>query len=249
MAKKISKIVIIGRANVGKSTLFNRLSVDVKSLTFDYAGVTRDIMRDIACWKGKSFELVDTGGVQVGKTDDILAKAVSARARAGIEQADVIVFMCDATVGVLPHDRAIARELHKIGKPVILAVNKADSSKAKEYEYEFKTLGFDTMFFISATHGIAIGDLLDASVAVLPQAGAIEDEYEVTKESADYKVVLLGKPNVGKSSLLNLLLQEERTLVADIPGTTREAIGEKISFYHEDILVIDTPGIRRRRKN
>lgn len=242
MKKTISKVAIVGRANVGKSTLFNRLSVTIKSLILDYAGVTRDIVSDVTCWKDACFELIDTGGLQVGKSEDILRVAVSQKAREIIEQSDCVLFVCDGTVGVLPQDREIAKELHKAGKRVVLVVNKADNPAAAIHEHEFATLGFDNPIFISATHGTSINDVLDAIVDQLPK-----DKKEQEQTEAEFKIVLFGKPNVGKSSLLNLLLKQERAIVSDIPGTTREAIAHKVTFYHEDILLTDTPGIRRKK--
>jgi GTP-binding protein len=247
MKKLISKVAIIGRANVGKSTLFNRLSVDVKSLIFDYAGVTRDTIHDIVSWKGICFELIDTGGIQTKNEGNDLAKVVSDRARNIMNNADLVLFMCDAEVGVLAQDRTIAKELYKIGKPVILMINKYDSRMAQHHEHEFVQLGFKTTLFISALQGTGIGELLDAIVNVLPQGGVV-DEQEAVREKADYRIVLFGKPNVGKSSLLNLILKEECAIVADMPGTTREAVGQNVSFYNEDLLVTDTPGIRKKRK-
>lgn len=242
MKNAVSKVAIVGRANVGKSTLFNRLSMSVRSLTLDYAGVTRDVVSDVTCWKDACFELIDTGGLQVGKLDDELRVAVSKKAREIIEQSDCVLFLCDGTVGVLPQDREIGRELHKAGKKVVLVINKIDSPLTQTHEYEFTTLGFTDAIFISATHGTNINDVLDALVAQLPK-----DKKEIKPPEPEFKIVLLGKPNVGKSSLLNLLLKQERAIVSDIPGTTREAIAHKVTFYHEDIVVTDTPGIRRKK--
>lgn len=242
MKKSIAKVAIVGRANVGKSTLFNRLSVTVKSLTLDYAGVTRDIISDVTCWKDACFELIDTGGLQVGKSEDELRIAVSQKAREIIEESDCVLFVCDGTVGILPQDREIAKELHKAGKRVIVVVNKADNPSVALHEHEFTTLGFTDVIFISATHGTNINEVLDAVIAQLPK-----DKKEREKPEAEFSIVLLGKPNVGKSSLLNLLLKQEQAIVSDIPGTTREAIAHKVTFYHEDIMVTDTPGIRRKK--
>jgi len=239
--KKLNKVVVVGRANVGKSTLFNRLSTNVKSLTMDFAGVTRDFLEDTVTWQGKSFDFVDTGGIQLKKSDDPLTEQVRLRALAMLEQASVVLFVCDGTVGVLPEDRAIARHVHKLGKPTLLLINKVDAKITQEYLADFDRLGFKDKIAVSAQHGTGTGDLLDLILARLPQ-DIIEDDLKV-----ELKVVFLGKPNVGKSSLMNLLLKKDRSLVSDIPGTTREAISDKIAFYKENIQVTDTAGVRRKR--
>jgi len=240
---KVPQVVIVGRTNVGKSTLFNRLSVRVKSLTLEQEGVTRDFIKDRVCWKDRCFDLIDTGGVSFKKTDDKILEKIRQLAESLIEQADVVLLVCDGTVGILPEDHSFAKMLHKMGKRVIVVVNKVDSKRAKEYLYDFPRLGFDEVVNVSAQHGIAIGDLLDTVVEMLPPKGEGKEE-----EKPAYDIVLLGKPNVGKSSLLNQLLKKERAIVTDIPGTTREPISERIAFHKEDITLTDTPGIRRKRK-
>lgn len=236
------KVVIVGRTNVGKSTLFNRLSVDVKSITLDREGVTRDPLKDIVLWQGHSFELIDTGGISLRKTQDVLQEHTRKQALAQLESAAVILFMCDGKVGVLPEDREINGLLHKLGKPVFLVVNKQDTHIAQEQLHEFDALGHKPLFAISAQHGMGIADVLEAIVIAITDAPILLEE-----EEPQCRVVILGKPNVGKSSLLNLLLRQERSIVSDIPGTTREPISEKIHFYKEAIELTDTPGIRRKR--
>lgn len=238
---KLAKVVIVGRTNVGKSTLFNRLSVNVKSLTLDYEGVTRDFIQDVVCWKDRCFELVDSGGISLHKSQDLLAEKVRNIALGLLETADLIVFVCDGKAGLVSEDQEIGKFLHKLQKKVLVGINKADSQQAQEHKYEFAKLGFPQTFFLSAQHGTGINDLLDAIIEALPQ------QIQREEEEPSYKVVLLGKPNVGKSSLMNLLVEQERSLVTDIPGTTREAITEPIRFYQETITVTDTPGIRRKR--
>lgn len=238
---KLPQVVIVGRANVGKSTLFNRLSTDVRSLTFDEAGVTRDIIKDVVFWLDRSFELVDTGGISLRKTQDQIDKQVRQRALDLLQNAAVIIFVCDGTAGIVAEDREIAKTLHKLGRTVIFAVNKADSNQAKERFFEFERLGFKNPLPISAQHGTGIGEVLDAIVAALPE----REVYEEKK--AAYNVVLLGKPNVGKSSLMNALLRKDRSIVADMPGTTREAIAERIGWHKTDIELVDTAGVRRKR--
>jgi GTP-binding protein len=239
----LPKVVIVGRTNVGKSTLFNRLATDVKSLTLDYEGVTRDFISDIVCWQGNCFELVDSGGIVMQKVQDPLAEKVRLIGLKIIEEADIVLFACDGKIGMLPHDRDIATHLHKLHKKVIVIVNKVDNHyEEAQATHAFSPLGFSHIIGISALHGTGIHELLDALIANLPKHIA---KYK--QEEANYKVVLLGKPNVGKSSLMNLLLEQERSLVADIPGTTREAITEQVKFYQETISLTDTPGIRRKR--
>lgn len=239
--KKLPTVVIAGRMNVGKSTLFNRLSSNVKSITLDYAGVTRDVLSDVVNWQGKDFELIDTGGVSLRKTNDQILKQVRERALELIKTADVVLLVCDGSVGLLPEDREISQLLHKFGKKVLLVVNKADTKQATENEHEFVQLGHDEMFKLSALHGRGIAELLETIVGNLPMTTA------TVEEEKGCSVTILGKPNVGKSSLMNALANKERSIVADLPGTTRESVTEKVMFYKQDIHITDTPGIRRKR--
>lgn len=234
-------VVIVGRTNVGKSSLFNRLSSSVKSMTLDFEGVTRDFIRDTICWKDICFDLIDTGGVSLKKVPDAIGEQARQVALSMIEKADQIVFVVDGSVGIVGEDREIARLLHKLDKPVIMVVNKIDVRGAQEHFYEFERLGFVNPHGVSCTHGTGTGELLNMLVELLP----IKKE-KASEEKPTYKVVLLGKPNVGKSSLLNLILNKERAIVSDVPGTTREALSENIAFYQEDIQVTDTPGIRKK---
>lgn len=240
--KELATVVIVGRTNVGKSSLFNRLATSVKSLTYDYEGVTRDFLRDTVCWKGVCFDLIDTGGISFRKSEDPLMEAARKVALSMMETADGILFVVDGSVGLLPEDREIAKMLYKAGKKVILVVNKIDVKAAQENIFEFERLGFGNPQGISCQHGKGIGELLELIVDTLPTK--IETSEE---KKPSCKVVLLGKPNVGKSSLLNLLLQEERAIVSQVPGTTREALTERIVFHQEDIQLTDTPGIRRKK--
>lgn len=237
--KQMPTLVIVGRANVGKSTLFNRLSQDAQSVTYDQPGVTRDIVTDVITIKDRAVQLIDTGGVSLRKLHDPIDEEVRHRALQAIDTADCVIFVCDGQVGILPEDREIAGVLHKRAKHVLLAVNKTDLKIAQEQMYEFDALGFP-IYPITATHGRGIDELLEAALAVLP----VKMSEEQTNEC---RVAIIGKPNVGKSSLMNALAQKERAIVADMPGTTREAISESISFYQEDIKITDTPGIRRKR--
>jgi GTP-binding protein len=238
---KLPQVVIVGRTNVGKSTLFNRLSENVKAIALDLEGVTRDFLRDTISWQGRSFELIDTGGISLRKTQDPILKQARSIALAMIESADIVLFVVDGKAGLVNEDREIAQLLHKHGKTVFLVINKVDIKDAAENEYEFEGLGFSESCFISAAHGKNIIDLLELIVKHLPAP------LQVEVEEPAFKVMLLGKPNVGKSSLMNLLLQKERAIVSPEAGTTREALAERVTFYQEDILLSDTPGVRRMR--
>lgn len=242
MKNKLPIVAIVGRVNVGKSTLFNRLAHSAKSIAYDYEGVTRDVIMDTVCWQDYCFTLVDTGGIRLRKiVDDPIAEEVRKRALAMLDEAQVVLFMVDGNVGLLPEDRELARMIQKLDKKAVLVVNKIDTAQAKENIFEFERLGFSPVVSISAQHGTGIADIFDAIIARLPEQ-KVKPEEEV-----GCKVVIVGKPNVGKSSLLNLLVQKERAIVADIPGTTREPIKERVKFYQESIELTDTPGIRRKR--
>lgn len=238
---KLPQVVIVGRTNVGKSTLFNRLSENIKAIALDLEGVTRDFLRDTISWQGKSFELIDTGGISLRKTQDALLSQARSIALSMIESADIVLFVVDGKAGLVTEDREIAQLLYKHGKTVFLVVNKVDVKDAAENMYEFERLGFEQRCFISASHGKNIVDVLELIVSHLPAPVMVEEEEPI------YKVMLLGKPNVGKSSLMNLLLQKERSIVSPEPGTTREALMERVTFYQEDIQLADTPGVRRMR--
>lgn len=234
----------MGRVNVGKSTLFNKLSSTVKSLTLDYEGVTRDFIRDHIVWKDKNFDLVDCGGIFLRKTTDKFLIMVRDQVLQLIDNSSVIIFVVDGAVGVTNDDIEISKLLHKQGKPVILAINKIDVSDAQTNKYEFEKFGFKYNVGISAEHGLNLNELLDITVDLLPKNTKKSLEQEESKSS----IVFLGKPNVGKSSLLNAILGEERAFTSDIPGTTREALSENITFYKETIQITDTPGIRKKSK-
>jgi len=238
---KLSKVVIVGRVNVGKSTLFNRLSSDVKSITFDYPGVTRDFIKDDVCWQNKCFELIDTGGVSLKKTSDEILREVRQKALEVVKDSDIVLLVCDGKIGVVDEDRDISKLLHKLGKRVVLVANKIDSQLEEAKQYEFQKLGHKDIFSISAQHGRGIGELLDHIAEHIPETKKIDVKEDICK------IVLLGKPNVGKSSLLNTLLNQERAIVSDVPGTTREPIHEKIRFFKGDIQITDTAGVRRKR--
>ena len=241
MAKPI--IAIVGRPNVGKSTLFNKLIGERRAIIEDKPGVTRDRIYGEGEWCGKPFVVIDTGGIEP-KTNDIILKQMRMQAQIAIETADVIIFMCDIRAGLVADDREIAVMLKKSGKPVVVAVNKADSIGAVPLEfYEFYELGFEKdPVAISSVHGSGTGDLLDAVFEELPE-NADEDDADDS-----IKVAVIGKPNAGKSSLINKLLGEERLIVSDIAGTTRDAIDTQVECEYGKYTFIDTAGLRRKAR-
>ncbi len=238
---QLPRVVLVGRTNVGKSTLFNRLSQRVKSIAFDQSGVTRDFLQDNVCWNEACFSLADTGGFQVKGTHDAIYERVSASVISLMQQADVILFVVDGLAGLLNAEIELAKIIHKLQKPTILVINKSDAKETSEHLYQFDRLGFKMDIPVSAEHGHGVADLLDLIVATLP--------VKVTnfQEQRSLQVAIIGKPNAGKSSLLNALLKEERAIVSPVAGTTREPITEKVTFYQEDIDITDTPGIRKKR--
>ena len=234
--------------NVGKSTLFNRLIHEKQSIVFPQEGVTRDYLEKIVAWNNKAFNLLDTGGLPLIKHSDSILKEVEQSVLSIIEKADLILFVCDGKNGLIEQDRRLAKILHKAKKPVFLLLNKADSTTAfREHEHEFLALGFKSMFPISAIHGTGANDLLDAITETI-KAPSIKAKTEDLVPKIDYKITILGKPNVGKSSLLNLLAKEQRSIVSEVAGTTREAITENIAFHKDLIQITDTPGIRKKAK-
>ncbi len=237
-------IAIVGRPNVGKSTLFNKLAGERISIVEDTPGVTRDRIYFEVEWRGRRAVMIDTGGIEP-KTDDIILKHMRMQAEIAIDTADVIVFLCDVNAGVTADDRDIAKMLLKSGKPVIVGVNKIDSIGAPPPEfYEFYELGFeDDPIAISATHGNGTGDLLDAVYAYFP-----EDEDEEEEDGERIKVAVIGKPNAGKSSIINKILGENRLIVSDIAGTTRDAIDTEVDNEYGLYKFIDTAGIRRKSR-
>ncbi len=241
MAKPV--IAIVGRPNVGKSTLFNKLIGERRAIVEDSPGITRDRIYGETEWRGRNLVVIDTGGIEP-KTDDIILKKMREQAQIAIDTADVIIFMCDIRTGLLADDLDIAVMLKKSGKPVVPCINKADKigDVPPEY-YEFYELGFDIdPIAISSLHGSGSGDLLDACLDALP-------EFDDSEEDADtVSVAVIGKPNAGKSSLVNRVLGDERCIVSDIPGTTRDAIDTYFENEFGKYNFIDTAGIRRQSK-
>ena len=238
-----STVAIVGRANVGKSTLFNRITGGRTAIVEDTPGVTRDRSYKKTEWSGKVFTLVDTGGLEVKAEDDLIGNKVRMQAQAAVEEADVIIFLVDGKVGLTKEDQLVARALIKSEKPVILTVNKVDNPGDISDTYEFYGLGFGEPTAVSAEHGLNIGDLLDRVVGYL-DCSADEDPEEEDR----IKVAVVGRPNVGKSSLVNRLLGHDRVIVSDIPGTTRDAVDTPFERDGKKYLLIDTAGIRRKSK-
>lgn len=234
-------VAIVGRPNVGKSTLFNRMIGERKAIIDDISGVTRDRIYGFTEWNGRKFTLIDTGGF-VKSSEDVFEKAIRTQVEIAIEEAQAIIFCTDVTTGITDLDEEVARLLRKSDKPVFLAVNKVDNHTRHLIANEFWSLGFEDTFFISAMTGSGSGDLLDAITEVLPE----EDEKDVDPEVPRFAIV--GQPNVGKSSLTNALLGEQRNIVTDIPGTTRDAIYSKYEKYGKEFYLIDTAGIRKKSK-
>lgn len=238
MARPI--VAIVGRPNVGKSTIFNRMIGERLAIVEDQPGVTRDRIFGHAEWIGKLFSVIDTGGIEISK-DEIL-QSIRVQAELAIEEADVIVFMVDVKAGLTPADAQVADLLFRSNKPVVLAVNKVDHKNHEEGIYEFYSLGFGEPIAISGSHGTGIGDLLDAVVERLPEA--TEDEYGEDV----IKIAVIGRPNVGKSSLVNAILGEQRVIVSNQAGTTRDAIDTPFEKDGQAYVIIDTAGMRKRGK-
>ena len=235
----LPKVAIVGRPNVGKSTLFNRIIGHRLSITDDQPGVTRDRIYSKASWLSKEFFLIDTGGIELG--DAPFLTEIKAQAEVAMDEADVIIFIVDCRSGVTDDDTYIAKLLYKSEKPVILGVNKVDDQKFRENIYEFYALGFGDPIPVSSSHGVGIGNLLDNVIEHFPQKEMVDEDNAI-------KFCLIGRPNVGKSSLTNALLNDNRVIVSPISGTTRDTIDTKFTAYGKEYVVIDTAGLRKRGK-
>jgi GTP-binding protein len=265
MPRKLPSVVLVGRPNVGKSTLFNKMIGSRRAIVAPIAGTTRDSLAFPVSWRGTTFQLSDTGGLY-GASEDPLHELVVQQGQRAIAHADLLVFLTDGQEGLAAGDEAIAREIRTTGLPIVFAVNKTDDKRARASVPEFYELGFEPVFEISAEHGNGIGDLLDAIVerlaprgrraagdtgpssdsahaeAASGPPGQANDEEE---ERHDTTIAIIGRPNVGKSSLLNRLLKEERVMVSDMPGTTRDAIDATLTWHRRQFRIVDTAGMRR----
>lgn len=236
-------LAITGRPNVGKSTFFNRLLEQRKAIVDDISGVTRDRQYGVAEWAGKTFNVIDTGGFVSG-SDDVFEREIRKQVMIAIEEANAIIFMVDASTGITELDNAMTDLLRRSTKPVFLVVNKVDNHDRLMEASEFYALGFDEIFFISSVSGSGTGEVLDAVTALISE----NDSNKVLTENALPKFAIIGQPNVGKSSLLNALIGQERTIVSDIAGTTRDTIHTHYNLYNKEFMLIDTAGIRRKTK-
>jgi GTP-binding protein len=252
--------VLVGRPNVGKSTLFNRLTRSRRAIVTAIPGTTRDVIAQRVDWQGAHFELTDTGGM-FGASEDPLHALVLERGRRAIADADLLVFVVDGREGLVPGDAEIARIVREADTPALLAINKTDDKRARAGAIEFFQLGLEPVFEISAEHGEGVGDLLDA---IVERAGRMQPESEIEDEADDHKrdghgvalkanrdplaetsVAIIGRPNAGKSSLVNRLLREERMIVSEMPGTTRDAVDTLMTWHRRQFRIVDTAGIRR----
>ncbi len=241
-------VSILGRPNVGKSTLFNRLCRERKAIVDFEEGITRDRKYEEVMWNGRIFNIVDTGGI-VYDSDEAMDKMIMHQALLAIEESDVIIFMVDAHTGTTDLDKAIAKILFPHRDKVILVANKADNEKFEWEIYDFLQLGFGDAFPISASHGRNTGDFLDELIDMMPDTMTIEHEEKMAKEEdPPTKIAVVGKPNVGKSSIVNLLLGEAKQIVTETPGTTRDSIDSRVRYHGKDYILIDTAGLRRRTR-
>ena len=233
-------VAITGRPNVGKSTFFNRMLEERKSIVDDFSGVTRDRQYGVADWNGKSFNVIDTGGF-VADSHDIFEREIRKQVYTAIEESNAIIFMVDVTTGITNLDEDMAELLRRSPKPVYLVVNKVDNHTRQLEAAEFYSLGFEKMFLISSISGSGTGELLDEICKRIPE--------EKTEDPGSLpKFAIIGQPNVGKSSLLNALTGQERTIVSDIAGTTRDAVHTTYNLFNKEFILIDTAGIRRKKK-
>ncbi len=246
--KKTPSVVLVGRPNVGKSTLFNRMTGSRRAIVAPIAGTTRDSLARPVVWRGTTFELFDTGGLY-GASEDPLHDLVVRQGQRAMAGADLLVMVVDGREGLVSGDETIARGLRETGRPVLVAINKSDDKRAKASAMEFFQLGFEPVVEISAEHGMGVGDLLDEIVKRIPNVGPKSEADSagapVTVPPDETSVAVVGRPNVGKSSLVNRLLREERVLVSDMPGTTRDAIDTVLTWHRRRFRIVDTAGMRR----
>jgi GTP-binding protein len=258
MARALPSVVLVGRPNVGKSTLFNRLTQSRRAIVTAIPGTTRDLLAQRVEWQGSQFELTDTGGM-FGASEDPLHALVLERGHRAIKEADLLVLVVDGREGLVPGDREIAKAIRAADKPVVLAINKTDDRRALAGVPDFYQLGFDPVFEVSAEHGHGIGDLLEEIVERLPRIRHITDEephvesdepvdrrtHQTPDPGGEVSVAIIGRPNAGKSSLVNRLLREERMIVSEMPGTTRDSVDTVLTWHRRQFRIVDTAGIRR----
>src|SRR5439155_13418653 len=251
MPRRSPTVALVGRPNVGKSTLFNRMTGSRRAIVAPVAGTTRDALERPVAWQGATFELFDTGGLY-GASDDPLHELVVRHGQHAIANADLLVMLVDGREGLVSGDEQIAQELRRAGKPVLLAINKTDDKRARASATDFFVLGFDPVVEISAEHGDGVAELLDEIVRVLGARGRRLDKHGPDRAPSpqppapeETKIAIVGRPNVGKSSLVNRLLKEERVLVSDMPGTTRDAIDSILTWHKRRFRIVDTAGMRR----
>lgn len=240
-------LAIVGRPNVGKSTFFNRLLEERKAIVDDQSGVTRDRQYGVTEWIGKSFNVIDTGGF-VANSDDVFEREIAKQVTIAMEEANAIVFMTDAATGITDLDQSMADVLRRSTKPVFLAVNKVDNHQRQLEAAEFYALGIDQTYFLSSISGTGTGELLDAIAALITEEDVSANEEEKEQKEGLPKFAIMGQPNVGKSSLLNAFTGQERTIVSDIAGTTRDTIHTHYNMFQKEFILIDTAGIRRKGK-
>lgn len=233
-------VAIVGRPNVGKSTIFNRIVGERISIVEDVPGVTRDRIYSSAEWLTHEFNIIDTGGIDIG--DEPFLEQIRQQAEIAIDEADVIIFITSGREGITTADEMVAKILYKSKKPVVLAINKIDNPEMRDQIYDFYSLGFGDPFPISGSHGIGIGDLLDEAAKHFPKT----EEHDYDEDTIKFSFI--GRPNVGKSSLVNAILGEERVIVSDIEGTTRDAIDSMYTYDNQEFVIIDTAGMRKKGK-
>ena len=251
MPRRSPTVALVGRPNVGKSTLFNRMTGSRRAIVAPVAGTTRDALERPVAWQGATFELFDTGGLY-GASEDPLHELVVRHGQHAIANADLLVMLVDGREGLVSGDEQIAQELRRAGKPVLLAINKTDDKRARASATDFFVLGFDPVVEISAEHGHGVAELLDEIVRVLGARCRRLDKHGPDRAPSpqppapeETKIAIVGRPNVGKSSLVNRLLKEERVLVSDMPGTTRDAIDSILTWHKRRFRIVDTAGMRR----
>ena len=238
-------VAIVGRPNVGKSTLFNRLLEQRKAIVDDISGVTRDRQYGIADWNGKTFNVIDTGGFVHG-SDDVFEREIRKQVHIAMDEADIILFVCDTVTGITSQDEEMADILRRSKKPVLLVVNKVDNQDRALLATEFYALGFDKTFMMSSISGSGSGDLLDEVTSHMKEDDATEEQLDKDGNPIA-KFAIIGQPNAGKSTLLNALINQERTIVSDIAGTTRDTIHTHYKLFGKEFMLIDTAGIRKKK--